>query len=470
MVHRDIKPENILMARDAGAWLPKIADFGIVATKESSTAYTRTGGTLLTMAYAAPEQWRGLPAAQLDGRTDLYALGGLLYEMLTGQTPFHAENYEGWARQHQTTPPPPPSSLRPDLANWQSLDAIVLRLLAKDRNDRPKDVAELVGLIDAVQYITPVIRRETVREVAVGAVQKPTDEVIVPGTRTETESSSQDAANAEVKEEAKGWFWIPLIVAVVFGGIIFWVTYFSNQSMQPSVPLDSAVQTQPIVQQQPGQTTKLHPSNPKPGNTQKPKAVIAEDSKTTIPKPEPAQQPMPATVDDSKPAGPKPRVPDQPKPLSVDNIKPFVQGLSGVEAEQYAVALFNQGRYPEAKSYFDRACMQGKPDACDYIGRMYEEGLGVAHDGYLAATLYSKACDAGSADACTRLRSARHSGDVLRLSQECNGGNGDSCANLGGLYRAGMGVKRDPQKAMQLFEKACSMGSKLGCDDVKALQ
>jgi serine/threonine-protein kinase len=86
MVHRDIKPENILMAREAGAWLPKIADFGIVATKESSSVYTRTGGTLLTMTYAAPEQWRGTPAAELDGRTDLYALGGVLYEMLTGQT------------------------------------------------------------------------------------------------------------------------------------------------------------------------------------------------------------------------------------------------------------------------------------------------------------------------------------------------------------------------------------------------
>ncbi|MGO9639206.1 MAG: serine/threonine-protein kinase [Terracidiphilus sp.] len=58
MVHREIKPENILMTRDGESWLPKIADFGIVATKESSTAYTRTGGTLLTMNYAAPEQWR----------------------------------------------------------------------------------------------------------------------------------------------------------------------------------------------------------------------------------------------------------------------------------------------------------------------------------------------------------------------------------------------------------------------------
>jgi serine/threonine protein kinase len=148
MVHRDIKPENILMAREGGAWLPKIADFGIVAIKESSSVLTQTGDTLLTRTYAAPEQWRGTPAAEMDARTDLYALGGLLYLMLTGQTVFHAENYEGWAWHHQNTPPQPPSALRPDLANWQGLDALVLRLLAKEREDRPRDVAELVRLID----------------------------------------------------------------------------------------------------------------------------------------------------------------------------------------------------------------------------------------------------------------------------------------------------------------------------------
>jgi serine/threonine protein kinase len=154
MVHRDIKPENILLARSGDGYIPKIADFGIVATKENSSLYTRTGGTLLTMAYAAPEQWRGVRAADLDGRTDLYALGGVLYEILTGRTPFEAESYEGWAEQHKNSPPSPPSSLRPELAKWEGLDEFVLRLLAKDRGHRTQDVAETIHQLNAIKVST----------------------------------------------------------------------------------------------------------------------------------------------------------------------------------------------------------------------------------------------------------------------------------------------------------------------------
>ncbi|MGD0293785.1 MAG: serine/threonine-protein kinase [Terracidiphilus sp.] len=164
MVHRDIKPENVLMARDKSGWVPKIADFGIVATVESSTVYKTTRGSLLTPPYAAPEQWRGTRSSELDGRTDLYALGGVLFEMLTGQTVFEAENYEGWLFAHMQTPPRPPSSLRQELAGWKGLDALVLRLLAKDREDRPRDVAELLGILDAVRPVAPE-RQPTVPEI-----------------------------------------------------------------------------------------------------------------------------------------------------------------------------------------------------------------------------------------------------------------------------------------------------------------
>jgi eukaryotic-like serine/threonine-protein kinase len=154
LVHRDIKPENILMARDGAGWVPKIADFGIVATRENSRS-TQAGTSMLTPLFAAPEQWLGTPGAQLDGRTDLYALGGVLFEMLTGESVFHAENYQGWSQAHLNSAPRPPSTLRPELANWKGLDELVLRLLAKDRNQRPRDVSEVLQLLDAVEYIPP---------------------------------------------------------------------------------------------------------------------------------------------------------------------------------------------------------------------------------------------------------------------------------------------------------------------------
>jgi len=154
LVHRDIKPENILMARDEDGWLPKIADFGIVATRESGRQ-TQDGSSLLTPFFAAPEQWLGAAPASLDGRTDLYALGGVLFEMLTGESVFNAEGSQSWAQMHLHAAPRPPSSLRPELAHWLGLDALVLRLLAKDRNGRPQDVAEVIALLDVIVYVPP---------------------------------------------------------------------------------------------------------------------------------------------------------------------------------------------------------------------------------------------------------------------------------------------------------------------------
>jgi WD40 repeat protein/serine/threonine protein kinase len=154
LVHRDIKPENILMARDGDTWIPKIADFGIVATRETSRL-TQVGTALLTPFFAAPEQWLGTPAAELDGRTDFYALGGLLFELLTGESVFHAENYQGWAQKHLNAPPRPPSSVRPELVNWVGLDDLVLQLMSKDRRERPKDVPDVLNLLDAIVYQPP---------------------------------------------------------------------------------------------------------------------------------------------------------------------------------------------------------------------------------------------------------------------------------------------------------------------------
>jgi serine/threonine-protein kinase len=162
IVHRDVKPENILLAGGNGQpETSKLLDFGIAAIQGSATAASRTHGLLLTPSYAAPEQWQDMASEQLDGSAELYALGGVLYEMLTGQTYFRSHNTEGWMHQHLHEAPQPPSQLRPELANRPGLDALVLRLLVKDREQRLEDAAELVNLLDVVRNLPIDAQRES---------------------------------------------------------------------------------------------------------------------------------------------------------------------------------------------------------------------------------------------------------------------------------------------------------------------
>jgi serine/threonine protein kinase len=241
MVHRDIKPENILMAWNGVGWTPKIADFGIVATKENSSLYTRTGGTMLTMAYAAPEQWRGVRAADLDGRTDLYALGGVLYEMLTGRTVFNAESYEGWAEEHRNIVPKPPSSLRPELANWQGLDGLVLRLLAKDREQRPGDAAEVVGLLDAIRFVAPGAARVTEVERVKPLQRVPTEVERV----TELKPAQTSKRPGGTSRRVALWSWVTASVVVLAVGFSIVRGYRNEQPGNVAHSTESQSQPDP---------------------------------------------------------------------------------------------------------------------------------------------------------------------------------------------------------------------------------
>jgi serine/threonine-protein kinase len=131
VVHRDLKPSN-LMITDKGQL--KLTDFGI-AKDLDATALTATGRTLGTAAYMAPEQIRGTPA--VTHKTDLYALGVVLYQMLTGQTAFAGTAAVVLMHQHLNEPPPRPSAKVAEIPS--ALDDLVLKLLAKSPTDRPWD-------------------------------------------------------------------------------------------------------------------------------------------------------------------------------------------------------------------------------------------------------------------------------------------------------------------------------------------
>jgi len=125
VIHRDVKPSNILL-RGGRLADPVLSDFG-VARMVDATVATQAGALLGTPAYMAPEQGEGQPG---DERSDVYALGVILYELLTGQPPFQADSPYALILRHIHTPPPPPRSLRPDLP--PALETAVLRALEKD--------------------------------------------------------------------------------------------------------------------------------------------------------------------------------------------------------------------------------------------------------------------------------------------------------------------------------------------------
>jgi eukaryotic-like serine/threonine-protein kinase len=133
VVHRDLKPSN-LMVSDGGQI--KLTDFGI-AKDLDATALTAPGRTLGTAAYMAPEQIRGTP--EVSHKTDLYALGNVFYQMLTGQTAFSGASAVVLMHSHLNQPPPRASAKVPDIP--KALDDLVVKLMAKAPADRPWDAA-----------------------------------------------------------------------------------------------------------------------------------------------------------------------------------------------------------------------------------------------------------------------------------------------------------------------------------------
>ena len=142
IIHRDLKPDNIFLTRgDEGETIVKVVDFGIAKLRESST-HTQTGMVLGTPAYMSFEQASGTRSDELDARSDIYSLGVVVYEMLTGRTPFHSDTPVGYLRMHMQEDPPPLHTIKPDLPALPQLESAVMKALTKDRNQRYSSVLE----------------------------------------------------------------------------------------------------------------------------------------------------------------------------------------------------------------------------------------------------------------------------------------------------------------------------------------
>ncbi|MGA2451925.1 MAG: Stk1 family PASTA domain-containing Ser/Thr kinase [Solirubrobacteraceae bacterium] len=161
VIHRDLKPHNVILDEEGRA---RVTDFGIA--RAGASDMTLTGSIMGTAQYLSPEQAQG---HAVSASSDLYSIGVILYELLTGVVPFEGETAVAIAFKQVSAEPLPPSALNPALP--QALDAIVLRALAKDPGQRYADADELIAALEHVRQALPALSGATATAAPDGHIQ-----------------------------------------------------------------------------------------------------------------------------------------------------------------------------------------------------------------------------------------------------------------------------------------------------------
>jgi eukaryotic-like serine/threonine-protein kinase len=202
VIHRDIKPQNVLVT---GTGDVKVTDFGIA--RAASSPLTATSAVLGTAGYMSPEQAMGEPVGP---QSDLYSLGVVLYEMLTGDLPYRAESPISQAMMHVNEPPRSPREANPEVS--EPLDALTLKLLSKNPEDRHVSAGALANDLDRIRAGFPPVSTATGET---GRMTAPPP----PGGRTR-KTVTQPPATAPGRDRRRRGRLLPLLAALLFGVIL----------------------------------------------------------------------------------------------------------------------------------------------------------------------------------------------------------------------------------------------------------
>jgi len=212
IVHRDLKPGNVIVQKDdAGNETARVLDFGLAKVlrgdaSQSLTALTQQNMVFGTPEYMAPEAARG---DEVDARSDIYAAGIILYELLTGSVPFDGKNPISIMTAHLTDVVVPPSERAPDAGITPALDAVVLHALAKKPNERYPSASALATVLGTAQ--------RNPRDVASTAPPPPDPDLGSRDTELSVGAATEKITQASPAESPKSWFWVVALLAALLG-------------------------------------------------------------------------------------------------------------------------------------------------------------------------------------------------------------------------------------------------------------
>ena len=262
VLHRDIKPSNVLISNENVLYL---ADFGLARIAQAGESTLSSDSIMGTPQYISPEQAMG--KKDLDGKTDIYSFGVMLYEMVVGQVPFNADTPFSIIHDHIYTPLPLPRSVNPKVP--ESVQRVLLKSLAKNRDDRYETVEELVGAFKSAWL-------------EAGVPMRGTDITMESGVVKASSVAPAPVANP-LKGQAKkrfGWVWAVAGMAVILcaGFGLFAVrNILARRGGNSDLPPQISAAFTPVAQVRPlSQNPLSNPQNPLPGGGS-PSKVIPED-------------------------------------------------------------------------------------------------------------------------------------------------------------------------------------------------